>query len=104
MYPDTAGKLNCIERLDLNTNEVDQAHFGPYRYAEEPILVPKSGGDRYDETNAYVLTLVYDTIEHATDCVVLDAANLSGGPIATIRLPSPITYGFHGMWTDETFL
>ena len=35
-----------------------------------------------------------------TDLVVLDAADIAAGPVATVRLPFRVRPGTHGTWMD----
>jgi carotenoid cleavage dioxygenase len=30
--------------------------------------------------------------------VILDASDFAGDPVATIKLPHPLPFGFHGNW------
>ena len=32
------------------------------------------------------------------DMIILDALDLAAGPIATIKIPFRLRYGFHGTW------
>jgi len=42
--------------------------------------------------------------ENRTDFVILDALNLSAGPVATIKLPCRGHEGFHGIWVPGSAL
>jgi carotenoid cleavage dioxygenase-like enzyme len=33
--------------------------------------------------------------------VILDALDFSGDPVATIRLPARVPFGFHGGWVTD---
>jgi hypothetical protein len=41
--------------------------------------------------------------DHAalSDVVILDAQNFVGEPVATIRLPVRVPFGFHGGWAPD---
>ena len=62
----------------------------------EPLFVPKRDGAAEDD--GYVLVLVYDHERDASDFHVLDARNIAGEPVATVRIPHRVPYGFHGNW------
>mmetsp|Transcript_4689 Transcript_4689/g.17698 ORF Transcript_4689/g.17698 Transcript_4689/m.17698 type:complete len:612 (+) Transcript_4689:66-1901(+) len=100
--------LNAIERLDLIDGSIDRITFGFHRFAGEPMIVPKapnsSPSEVTEETDAWCCTFVYDSDDHASDLVILDAANLAAGPVATIRLPAFLPYSFHGCWSETAFL
>ena len=62
----------------------------------EPVFVPRPSAVAEDD--GWVLVCVYRQASDRTDVVVLDAANLAAGPLATVALPRRIPAGFHGAW------
>jgi carotenoid cleavage dioxygenase len=88
-----------IRAWDLDRNSTQTRSFGPGAGAGEPLFVPRHAAA--DENDGYVLVLVYDPARNASDFHVLDARNLAGEPIATVRLPHRIPYGFHGNWVPS---
>ncbi len=44
------------------------------------------------------MAYVYDPARNSSDLVIIDAADFSGDPVARIRLPRRVPYGFHGNW------
>ena len=75
------------------------ATFGEGRVAGSPLFVPRGEA----EDDGYILTAVYDTGRGETDLVVLDAADLAAGPLATIALGQHVPPLFHGTWTNQVF-
>jgi len=74
----------------------------------EPIFVPKKNyfaqppqNDDYDpdEDDGWVITQVFRPDDSVTQFVILDAKNLSAGPIARLQLKTHIPYGFHGTFS-----
>ena len=57
-----------------------------------------SGG----EGEGWVLTYVYDRTTDTSQLVVLDALECAKGPVATVKLPVRVPYGFHGWWVPST--
>ena len=51
-----------------------------------------------DDTDGWYLAYVYDPDRDSSDVVIIDAADFSGDPVARIRLPRRVPYGFHGNW------
>jgi carotenoid cleavage dioxygenase-like enzyme len=45
-----------------------------------------------------VMSFVYDRARDASELVLLDARDVSAGPIARIVLPQRVPYGFHAAW------
>ena len=60
----------------------------------EPVFVPR--GDA--EGDGWLLVVAWRAREEASDLVVLEARDVERGPIATVRLPQRVPFGFHGNW------
>ena len=66
----------------------------------EPTFVPAAGADpKSDE--GWVMTYVYDANRDASDFVILDASRMSAEPVARVKLPQRVPYGFHGSWIAD---
>jgi carotenoid cleavage dioxygenase-like enzyme len=87
---------SAVRRYDLERGRFDTHDFGPGSGAGEPLFVPRPGGTAEDD--GYVIVLVYDAIQNASDFWVLDARDVAGQPIAKVKLPHRVPYGFHGNW------
>ncbi len=74
--------------------------FGDGCVVGEPIVVPRAGS--VGEDDSWVLTFVYDARRDASDLAVLAADDLGAGPIARVRLPRRVPFGFHGNWIEGT--
>ena len=48
--------------------------------------------------DGYLITLTTDTVNDVSECLVFDAARLSDGPVARLRLPELISSGTHSTW------
>jgi all-trans-8'-apo-beta-carotenal 15,15'-oxygenase len=102
--------LQNILHLDLKTGEQKQWSAAPKGFVGEPVFVPKGLrlGDHAcqqtgNETDGWLLTLVYDAAHNRSDLVILDAAALDCGPIARLHLRHPVPYGLHGSFTPQCF-
>lgn len=103
------GPLQGFLKLDLETGEKQFWSAAPKGFASEPIFVPRnsasnSASNRGDEDDGWVLALVYDSTDHRSDVVILDAKNLNQGPIARLHLKHHVPYGLHGSFTSEVFV
>jgi all-trans-8'-apo-beta-carotenal 15,15'-oxygenase len=94
--------LQSILKLDLETGNQQLWTAAPTGYVNEPVFVPRPGGTQEDD--GWLIAMVYDGARDRSAVVVLDAADLTAGPIATLHLTHHIPYGLHGSWTDEVFL
>ncbi|CAI5495692.1 unnamed protein product, partial [Closterium sp. Naga37s-1] len=74
---------------------------GPGRFGSEPVFVPRSNEPGLEEDDGYVLTFVHDTNTDISEVVVLDAKTMASDPVATIRMPQRVPYGFHGIFVTE---
>jgi carotenoid cleavage dioxygenase len=66
----------------------------------ESVFAPDPGGSAEDD--GWLVNAVYDDDRDTTDVVVLDARDVSQGPVATVRLPRRIPFGFHANWFPRT--
>jgi carotenoid cleavage dioxygenase-like enzyme len=63
------------------------------------VFVPRSAARAEDD--GYLLSLVYDAKQHASQLVVLDAATFDAEPLARLVLGQHVPPPFHGTWLDE---
>jgi carotenoid cleavage dioxygenase len=91
-----ASTASAVVREDLATGAAVFHDFGPGRHPGEPTCVPAPDSRAEDE--GWVLTLVHDAAEGASELVVLDATDLAGPPLARVHLPQRVPFGFHGGW------
>jgi carotenoid cleavage dioxygenase len=81
---------------DLRTGTVESHDYGTGRATGEGVFVPSAPDAAEDD--GWVMSFVYDAKDVASDLVILAAQDLSGDPVATIRLPQRVPFGFHGNW------
>ncbi|WP_099025584.1 carotenoid oxygenase family protein [Mycolicibacterium palauense] len=87
---------NALLRYDLSTGASVEHHFGTGGPGEA-VFVPDPDSAA-DENHGWYLGYVYEPERDGSDLVILDAADFAGDPVATIRLPHRVPYGFHGNW------
>jgi carotenoid cleavage dioxygenase len=87
---------SAIRRYDLERGTSETRSFGTGSGVGEPLFVPRSASSAEDD--GWVLVLVYDGTRNASDFHVLDARDVTGEPVAIVRLPHRVPYGFHGNW------
>ena len=76
-----------------NINDGNCGNFGA-----EPVFVPSEGAN--DEDEGYLLSLVYDQETDKSDLIILNAQEVSSGPLAKVHLPQRVPFGFHGDWIN----
>jgi carotenoid cleavage dioxygenase-like enzyme len=85
-----------IVRYDTQTGEKESYQFGPGRWGSESPFAPRDGSK--NDSDGYLVTFVNDEREGRGEIVVLAADDLTGGPIARIKLPQSVPAGFHATW------
>jgi all-trans-8'-apo-beta-carotenal 15,15'-oxygenase len=94
--------LQSLLKLDLETGAQQLWTAAPTGYVGEPIFIPRPNGTQEDD--GWLLVMAYDGARDRSAVVVLDAADLTKGAIATLHLTHHIPYGLHGSWTDKVFI
>ncbi len=95
---DDGEMYNCVGRFDLSNNSAERYSFGPREttFTSEAIFVPKH--DNAVEGEGYMLSVVTDLPTDTSALAILDAENVSAGPLAVAQLENRIPVGFHGGW------
>ena len=78
------------------TNEVYE--LGKGKAAAESVFIPSENQKNEDE--GYLMTYVYDQTSDKSNLVIFNAQNIKSGPIAQIKLPQRVPFGFHGSWVS----
>jgi carotenoid cleavage dioxygenase len=97
-----AGAGSAPERLvkyELATGACRELELGPGVAPSELVFVPAGAGAGEDE--GWLVGFAYDRARDASDFVVLDAARFAGPPVARVRLPARVPFGFHGNWIPD---
>jgi carotenoid cleavage dioxygenase len=88
--------MNSIGHVDLATGKKDSWWAGPVCSVQEPCFIPKSANA--PEGEGYIIAVINRVLEMRSEFVILDAQNLSAGPLATLKLPVRLRNGLHGNW------
>lgn len=88
-----------LVRYDLTTGDAVEHSFGNVASPGGPgeaVFVPQPGPA--DESSGWYIGYVYDPVRDGSDLVILDASDFAGPPVARVKLPQRVPYGFHGNW------
>jgi 8'-apo-carotenoid 13,14-cleaving dioxygenase len=88
-----------LYRHDLVAGGSALHDFGPGRHPGEFVFVPRPDSDAEDD--GWYVGLVINADDETSDFVILNAADFTGPPAATIHLPHRIPPGFHGNWIAD---
>jgi carotenoid cleavage dioxygenase-like enzyme len=89
-------------RYDLTTGDAVERAFGTAESPGAPgeaVFVPSTSGPA-DESSGWYIGYVYDPARDGSDLVIIDASDFAAQPVARIKLPQRVPYGFHGNWIN----
>jgi carotenoid cleavage dioxygenase len=90
--------FNAIAHFDHKTGTRTHFQFSDGDTPGEPVFVPRTPAA--SEGDGWLVAVVYRAKDDRSDFVVIDAANVSAGPVATAELPRRVPFGFHGNWVS----
>ncbi len=106
-YSSAAGKLvdrlpEAVAKVEVETGQASLWLSG-LGVVSEPIFVPRPGsGAAQAEDDGWVLALVYDPTSDASNVTVLDARDLSAGPLARVWFDHHLPPTFHGTFAPAS--
>jgi carotenoid cleavage oxygenase len=92
-------RIGGLLKHDLQAGTTTVWDPGQGRSASEAVFIPASEVAGEDE--GWLLSVVYDGDRDGSDLVILDARDFGGDPVATVRLPQRVPFGFHGSWVPD---
>lgn len=95
----TPFEMRGLVRYDWQTGATTRFTVPPGDQNSEPVFVPRANADAEDD--GWLLACVYRQASDTSDVIVLDARDISRGPVATVHLPTRIPAGFHGAWLEN---
>ena len=106
LVPGKAAPPQAIVKLDVKTDRVSSWTPGSRCFCEEIVYVPAAvdaggGGERAGkqrEDAGFLLAMVFDASRGSSSLAVLDASNVSRGPVARVWLKHSVPHGLHGEW------
>ncbi|KAF9407446.1 hypothetical protein BGZ94_002696 [Podila epigama] len=107
---------DALQEIEQTARQVHK--FGPHMYGGEALFVPNKpradgdGGEDLAEDDGHLLVYVYDERqledgvakkEQWTELWIFDAKKIGQeiDPVAKVRIPRRIPYGFHGLWLSH---
>ena len=91
-----------LVKHDLQTGAEQRWAFGAGVFGSETPFAPRPGAASEDD--GYLVTFTTDVGQDRSECQVFDAADITAGPIAKVRLPERISSGTHSCWTSASTL
>ena len=97
---DSMGTFPGHLKIDFQTGKSELHDYGKGVNPGEPTFVAAHGADP-DSDEGWVMSYVYDDGSGRSELVVVDAQNFAAKPVARIKLPQRVPYGFHGDWVAD---
>jgi len=94
--PSFAGHL----KFDFQSGKAESHSYGAQCVAGEPVFAAAPGADS-DSDEGFVLSYLHDEKSGKSELVVLDASRFESAPVARVKLPQRVPYGFHGSWIAD---
>lgn len=92
-------RFTGLVKYDNDTGRSEQWDYGAGVFGSEAVFAPKPGADRNSaEDDGYVITLATDTRNWESHCLVFAATDIAQGPIAHVKMPQRVPFGFHATW------
>ena len=85
-----------VMKYDNKSGITREYIYGPNRHGGEAVFAPKVDGDLEDD--GYLVCFVHDEAENQSECQIIDARDITAGPVATLIMPCRVPYGFHAGW------
>ncbi len=88
--------FDALLKYDHQTGKTQIHEFGQGCFGGEAVFAPATGAKAEDD--GYVITFVWDENTGTSECVVIDARRFEESPVARIRIPHRVPFGFHAGW------
>jgi len=113
---DKAGRTMGVAKFDLSSRAQQanndaccaQIHFPAGHHGGEAVFVPRNANDPSaqcdGEDDGFLVCYVHHEAESTTYMMVYDAKTMSNMPVAKVKLPQRVPYGFHGTFLNDSQL
>jgi carotenoid cleavage dioxygenase-like enzyme len=95
-HPTRPFTFDGVVKYDNQTGSAQTYEYGENRFGGEVVFAPRVNAQAEDD--GYLVAFIHDESSDQSECVIIDAQNVSAGPVATILIPHRVPYGFHAGW------
>lgn len=89
-------RFDGFVKYDLAEGGSEAHVFGHGVVSGEPVFAPDPDDDAED--GGWLLTYVEDLATRTSTVEIVDARDVTAGPVASVELPRRVPFGFHGSW------
>ena len=91
-------QVEGYKKYDVLNKTYESIELGEGRFGSEVVIARPEGSKAEDD--GYLITFITDMEQDRSECVIMRADDLEGGPICTIILPERISIGTHACWVE----
>jgi len=88
-----------ILKYDMRDGSSSSIEMPEGHVPDERVFVPASADAGEDE--GYLMGFVYDSTRDESALVIHDAQTMADEPVARVKLPYRVPFGFHGLWVPD---
>jgi carotenoid cleavage dioxygenase len=88
--------FDTVVKYDRRTGARTSWYAGDGEHLGENVFAPDPNGTAEDD--GWLINSAYDSDLDRSEVIVLDARNVEAGPIARVRIPHRMPFGFHANW------
>ncbi|HHG5368170.1 TPA: carotenoid oxygenase family protein [Pseudomonas aeruginosa] len=95
-------RFSGLVKYDLERGDAIAYYPGEGFWFSEAPFAPRD--DAQAEDDGYIVSYVWNGMQQRSEVWILDAQQLTQGPVARVLLPHRVPHGFHGTWVRQTQL
>jgi carotenoid cleavage dioxygenase-like enzyme len=101
-YTVNINEPNELLRYDFEQGRSERHDHGKLRIGGEGVFVPRPNATAEDD--GWLVTYAHDEGNGTSELIVIEAQDFSAPPVARVRIPARVPYGFHGAWVSGEML
>ena len=90
------GDFDTIVKYDTRNDSCARWYAGDHGHVGENVFAPDPDGTAEDD--GWIINSTVNSAEDTAEVVVLDARDIEAGPIARVKIPQRMPFGFHANW------
>jgi carotenoid cleavage dioxygenase-like enzyme len=94
--PEKTLLFDGLMKYDVDSGAAETHWFGDGRWGSEAPFAPRPASTAEDD--GYLVSYVHDEREDRSEVAILDARDVTAGPICRVQLPVRVPLGFHATW------
>jgi carotenoid cleavage dioxygenase len=101
-YAVNINEPNELLKYDFGRRTSERHDHGKVRIGGEGVFVPRPNAGAEDD--GWLVTYVHDEGSGTSELIVIEAQDFGAPPVARVRIPARVPYGFHGAWIPGEML